>query len=60
VEVNPVIIVDQLVAMLFIGALRAETMKCLDYDAPTYLNSCVETILHAIQTPKAARKRRKP
>jgi AcrR family transcriptional regulator len=59
-EVNPVIIVDQLVAMLFIGALRAETMKCLEYDAPTYLKSCVETILYAIQTPKVAGKRKKP
>lgn len=58
-EANPVIIVDQLVAMLFMGALKAETMKCLEYDAAVYLRSCVETIVLSIQTPKTAGKRRR-
>ncbi len=49
-EVDLVIIVDQLVAMLFIGALRAEKKPGPPYDSETYLKSCVETIVRAIET----------
>lgn len=58
-EANAVIIVDQLVAMLFMGALRAATMKCVEYETADYLKACVGTILSAIETPKSARKRKR-
>jgi AcrR family transcriptional regulator len=48
-DVDPVIIVDQLVAMLFIGALRAETRQCVEYDTDTYLKACVSTIARSIE-----------
>lgn len=49
-DVDPAIIVDQLVAMLFVGALRATTKQCPAYNADTYLNACVETVVRAIET----------
>lgn len=54
--IKPVLVVDQLVAMLFIGALRAETMKCVDYSPEDYLVACVATILHGVAAAPAEKK----
>jgi AcrR family transcriptional regulator len=45
---QPEMIVDQLVAMLFVGALRIDSGICKGYDASTYLDSCVDLILRGI------------
>ena len=47
-EFEPVIIVDQLLAMIFVGALRADAKRCINYPQETYLAACIETILAAI------------
>lgn len=52
-ELNPTIIVDQLMAMVFIGALRVDMAHCA-YPAEVYLTSCVETLLHGIAAGKEA------
>lgn len=49
--VDPVIIVDQLIAMTFVGALKADTMKSVEYSAETYLAACIDTLLHGIESP---------
>lgn len=48
-EVDPVIVVDQLVAMIFMGALKADTVKCMEYTRETYLASCVDIIVRGIE-----------
>ncbi len=51
-EVVPTLVVDQLVAMIFVGALRAD-MKCQpDYTAETYLAACVDMVLRSLAPVK--------
>jgi AcrR family transcriptional regulator len=51
--INPAIIVDQLVALMFIGALRVDVSRwCIDYSPQTYVAACVDTILGGISTGK--------
>lgn len=57
-DANPVIVVDQLVAMVFVGALRCGTMKCSDYSPETYLKACVETLARGIAAEPQKRRRR--
>jgi AcrR family transcriptional regulator len=46
--VNPVFIVDQLVSMIFIGALRVDVSHfCVTYSPDEYVTACVDTIYHA-------------
>ncbi|MBK1882210.1 TetR/AcrR family transcriptional regulator [Luteolibacter pohnpeiensis] len=45
---EPIIVVDQLSAMIFVGALRADTRRCINYTPETYLSACIENILRAI------------
>ena len=47
-EAIPAIVVDQLVAMLFVGALRVGSSDPVDYPPEAYLNSCVELVLRGI------------
>ena len=57
-EVDPMIVVDQLVAMTFVGALRADKMGFTDYTPDHYLDACVDLILNGIlvKRPKRSRK----
>jgi AcrR family transcriptional regulator len=48
-DADPTIIVDQLVAMIFVGALRTDSGKAACYSPPTYLAACVDTIIRAIE-----------
>ncbi|MDB6077685.1 MAG: transcriptional regulator, TetR family [Akkermansiaceae bacterium] len=51
--VNPLLIVDQLVAMIFIGALRVDVSRwCISYSPDEYVTACVDTIYHAIISGK--------
>lgn len=47
-EVYPAIVVDQLVAMIFVGALRADKIGFVEYSPETYLDACVDLILRGI------------
>ena len=47
-DAAPVMIVDQLVAMIFVGALRADMVCKIDYSPDAYLASCVEMVMRAI------------
>ncbi|MEK7952055.1 TetR/AcrR family transcriptional regulator [Luteolibacter soli] len=57
-DVTPVIVVDQLIAMTFVGALRCGTMKATDYPPETYLKACVETLARGIAAEPEKRRRR--
>jgi AcrR family transcriptional regulator len=50
-DMNPVIIVDQLVAMIFVGALRADMTCKIDYSPETWLAACVDLVLRAVAVP---------
>lgn len=58
-DVNPVMIVDQLVAMIFVGVLRAEKLCAQDYDSEGYLKGCVDLVLRGIAVEKQVKKSRK-
>ncbi|MEO5716621.1 MAG: TetR/AcrR family transcriptional regulator [Luteolibacter sp.] len=47
-EVDPAMVVDQLVAMTFVGALRAEKSGVMGYPPEKYLNASIDLILHGI------------
>lgn len=47
-DVDLVIVVDQLVAMIFVGALRADALKCMEYTPQEYLAASVELVARAI------------
>lgn len=53
-EANPAIVVDQLTAMIFVGALKADTMRAMDYTPEAYLAACIDTLLTGIEPPAAA------
>ena len=58
-DVNPVIVVDQLVALTFVGALRCGTInKTPGYSPETYLKACVETLARGIAAEPKKRRRR--
>jgi AcrR family transcriptional regulator len=50
-ELDPVIIADQLGALVFSGALRSSLPSPPEYGASSYLRACVETIVRAIEAP---------
>jgi len=52
-SVDPAMIVDQLVAMIFIGALRADLPHwCVAYSTEEYLEGCVDTVVNGIAIRK--------
>lgn len=55
-DIDPAIIVDQLVAMIFMGVLRFEGPICLEYKPDAYLRSCIQTILRSIEIPAPAKR----
>jgi len=57
--VDPVIVVDQLVAMIFVGALRIEK-GAAEYPPAKYLDACVDLILHGILATKPRKAGGKP
>jgi hypothetical protein len=50
-ELDPVIIADQVGALVFMGALRSSLPSPPEYSASSYLRACVETIVRAIEAP---------
>ena len=57
-DVNPVVVADQLGAMVFMGALKSELPLAKEYSDRDYMESCVETIVRTMEIPEG--KRRKP
>jgi AcrR family transcriptional regulator len=53
-EVDPVIIADQVGAIVFMGALKCSLPSPPEYGASNYLRACVETIVRAIENPSGA------
>jgi len=53
-ELDPVIIADQVGALVFMGALRSSLPSPPEYSASNYLRVCVETIVRAIEEPPKA------
>jgi AcrR family transcriptional regulator len=53
-ELDPVIIADQVGALVFMGALRSSLPSPPEYSASSYLRACVETIVRAIEAPPRA------
>jgi AcrR family transcriptional regulator len=53
-ELDPVIIADQVGALVFMGALRSSLPSPPEYSASSYLRACVETIVRAIEEPPEA------
>lgn len=47
-NLSPAIVVDQLVAMIFVGVLRGEMNCAREYSSETYLDSCVQMVLRFI------------
>ena len=58
-HVEPVMVVDQLVAMIFIGVLRAEKMCLQTYTPEGYLEGCIDLILRGIAVKPAVKGKRK-
>jgi AcrR family transcriptional regulator len=52
-DVVPQLIVDQLMGMLFVGALRCEARQVIGYTPDEYLDGCVDLILRGL-TPDPA------
>jgi AcrR family transcriptional regulator len=53
-ELDPVIIADQVGALVFMGALRSSLPSPPEYSASSYLRACVEMIVRAIEEPPEA------
>jgi AcrR family transcriptional regulator len=51
-ELDPVIITDQIEAIVFMGLLRSSLPLPPAYSASSYLGACVETIVRAIEDPR--------
>jgi AcrR family transcriptional regulator len=51
-ELDPVLITDQLEAIVFMGLLRFSLPLPPEYSASSYLGACVETIVRAIEDPR--------
>jgi len=47
-DMQPELIVDQLVSMLFVGALKLDSGKNTGYTADTYLEGCIDLMLRGI------------
>jgi len=47
-DVIPALVVDQLVAMIFVGVLRAEMNCAQEYSSEAYLDACVKMVLRSI------------
>jgi AcrR family transcriptional regulator len=60
-ETNPVIVADQINAIVFMGTLKNSLPLAREYSAKDYIDACVEIIVRAIEMPATgkARKRRK-
>lgn len=55
-DVDPVIVVDQLLSLVFMGALRADRVKGVSYTPEAYLEACVDLVFRGIRTePEASR-----
>jgi AcrR family transcriptional regulator len=53
-ELDPVIITDQIEAIVFTGLLRSSLPSPPEYSTSTYLGACVEIIVRAIEDPWVA------
>lgn len=52
-DVNPILIADQLGSMVFMGALRCSLPLQREYSPTAYFDSCIETIVRAIEVRQA-------
>ena len=53
-DVDPVIVIDQLVGMIFTHAVRSDCALKMEYGKDRYLKSCVEMVLRTIAKDPAA------
>jgi len=58
-DANPAIIADQINAMVFMGVLKTTLPLSRGYSARDYIDACVETIVRAIEIPRAGNRRKR-